>query len=95
MPPKNTHAFSKPAITSSSFWLYVGHTKQRREYYSTMISAHTTLRRPQLRFLMNLRNYASTLTRTEATTHCYTNASTVTCAKDCRDIRALSWETSE
>ena len=60
-----------------------------------MISAYTTLRRLQLCFLMSLRNVASTRTRVETTTRCCTNASTVTRAKDCRNIRALSWETSE
>ncbi len=43
---KKAHVSSKPAITSSSFWLCVGQTKQCREYDSTMISARTTLRLP-------------------------------------------------
>ena len=46
---KKAHVASKPAITSSSFWLCVGQTKQCREYDSTMISARTTLRLPVAR----------------------------------------------
>jgi hypothetical protein len=45
-PPKNGHAASSLAMTSSSFWLDAGQTKQRLEYDSTMISARTNLRLP-------------------------------------------------
>ena len=43
---ENAHAASRPDITSSSFGLCVGQTKQCREYDNTMISAHTALRLP-------------------------------------------------
>ena len=45
-PPKRANAAFKPAITYSSIWRCVGHTKQWREYDSTLISAHTTVSLP-------------------------------------------------